>query len=251
MSEALENLERASQHFAPEILLAGGILIVVAGLTTWLGGLKITPWIAAMIAALAGLTVALVFITPSVISICAMTAVPAGIACFLKKPIVIFAGAAFVLAVGAITGLAPTINDMSLKPPVHPQEQLSVSETGVEIKAEAAFWAETFKKAAKESPGAGFGVGGVCALLLIAGGFVFPRVVAAATCASLGTTMIYVGMIFVLWFKGAQPLASIGSRAALHGTVVPAMIVFGTFTQLVLCPSKAKNTDSKQKHGDE
>ncbi len=258
MSKALENLELASLHFAPEILLVGGIIVIAAGLATWLGGLKLTPWIAAIIAAFAGLTVALLFTTPSPISICAMTAIPAGIACFLKKPIVIFAGAALVLAVGAIIGLGPTIKNAPLSPPRHlmPYEggirkALSVSETAMEIKAEALFWAETLKDAAKQAPTAGFAIGGVAALLVLAGGFVLPRLIAAVTCASLGTTMIYTGMIFVLLFKGARPLTHIYNRAPFYCSVAMAMIVFGTFTQLVLCPSISKNADSKQKSGEE
>lgn len=252
MSDALENLELASLHFAPEILMLGGILVIAAGLTTWLGGLKFTPWMSAIVAALTGLTVALLFVTPSTITICAFTIIPATIACFLKRPIIIFTGAALAAAAGAIFSIVPALNETSLSPPKHPfpyedgdRMLLSATETAKEIQKEAIFWTDAIVNAAKDAPATGFAVGIIAALLLLAGGFILPRLIAAVTCATLGISMIYIGMVMVLLFKGARPLTHINARLGFYGTVAVGMILFGTLTQLVLCPSKPKYSDTK------
>ncbi|RKY04303.1 MAG: hypothetical protein DRP66_11905 [Planctomycetota bacterium] len=67
-----------------------------------------------------------------------------------------------------------------------------------------------------------------------------PRFVAAATCASLGTVAIFAGMILVLLYKGARPLTGIYQMPAFFAAAVVAMAAFGTFVQLLLCPTRTK-----------
>lgn len=259
MSEALKNLELASLHFAPEILVLGGIGVVVAGLAVWLGGLKFTAAIAAVTAAAIGLVVCLLFVTPSPVTICAVTMIPAAISCLLQKPFAILAGALLALTVGALIGMTSTLAGTPLSPPKHPypyesghRVALSIPQTAAEIKSEALFWADTFRDAAGRTAPVEFAAGAIAAVLLIGGGFLMPRQATAFACASLGTAMICVGMTLVLLYKGARPLTHLYSRGGFYGTVALAMIAFGAFTQLVLCPAKGKKKGGKkEKSGEE
>ena len=250
MSQALENIELASLHFAPPVLVLGGIIVVAAGLFAWLGGLRWSMIVAAILGSLVGLSCALLFTDRSIVPIALLTVVPAAFASFLKKPLIIMAGGGFA-AVGCIvffTGLS--LENVSLRPPEHPmpykdgqRSAISVEETAAEIKTEVLFWVDALEKSAEQITPTAIALGGGAAILVVGTGFIFPRLIASLTCASMGTALITAGMVFALLYKGARPLTHLYNKGAFFGVVILAMIAFGTFSQLILCPGKAKKPD--------
>lgn len=250
MSQALENIELASLHFAPPVLVLGGIIVVAAGLFTWLGGLRWSMIIAAVLGSGVGLGCALVFTDRTIVPIALLTLIPAAFASFLKKPLIIMSGGVFA-AVGCIVlFIAPSLDSISLNPPVHQmpytdgtRSALTVQETALEIKAEVLFWADALATSAEGISPTAFAMGGGAAILVLGTGFIFPRLVASLTCASMGTVLINAGMVIVLLYKGARPLTHLYNKGAFFGIVTLAMIAFGTFSQLILCPGKAKRPD--------
>ena len=54
-----------------------------------------------------------------------------------------------------------------------------------------------------------------------------------------GTAFIFLGIILLLTYKGADPMGHISKRQSFYTTLLFAMVVFGTIEQLIFCP-KAK-----------
>jgi hypothetical protein len=94
------------------------------------------------------------------------------------------------------------------------------------------------RKGARSPEGLTFAlIGG---LAVAAFGFFLPRFTVSAVFSVLGTGLIFIGMLVVLLYKGAQPISHVYERAALYNTVILVMIVFGTAVELLLCSRKNK-----------
>ena len=249
MAQSLQNIEISALHFASQLLVPGGIVVVLAGLCIWLGGLRWIKFLAAGLGALAGLIGACIFTDGGAMPIIAAALIAGCLGCFVKKPVVIFSGAALaaVAALVILTTPAMAATD-DLKPPAHrmPYEEdgqrkmLTVSESVVELKGEWLFWTATIASSVKRSSVAAPAIACVAAVIVIVAGCVVPRFVAAITCASLGTVLIFAGMILVLLYKGARPLTGIYQTPTFFGVTVVVMVAFGTFVQLLLCPGRTK-----------
>lgn len=248
----------ASLYFAGQVLLLGSIAVLLAGLATWLGGLKLTAPIAALCAAIAGLSCAMLFTSRNTIAVCAFTLVPAAIGCIIKKPLVVLVGGA-IAAMAVMVVLSGVSFDEAGMPPLHPMpledgrmQSLSAGQTAVEIKSEFLFWTGTVAGVIKGCSIGALIAGAAAGMVFVAAGIVMSRMVAALTCASLGTVLIFAGMVGVLLYKGSRPLSYIYSKPSFFGTVAVAMIIFGTFTQLILCPSNpARRHAKKSENGEE
>ncbi|MCD6394348.1 MAG: hypothetical protein J7M40_12670 [Planctomycetes bacterium] len=249
MAQALQNIEISALHFASQLLVPGGIVVVLAGLCIWLGGLRWLKFLAAGMGAMAGLIGACIFSDGSATPIIAAALIAGGIGCFVNKPVVIFSGAAFAAVAALVILTMPAIVAAGdLKPPAHrmpygedgQRKMLTVSESVVELKGELLFWTSTIASSVKQSSVATPAIACVAAVIVIGTGCAMPRFVAAITCASLGAVLIFVGMILVLLYKGARPLTGMYQMPAFFGIVVVAMVAFGACVQLLLCPGRTK-----------
>ncbi len=233
-------------HFASQLLVGGGIVVVLAGLCIWLGGLRWIKFLAAGLGALAGLIGACIFTDGSATPLIAAALIAGGIGCFVKKPLVIFSGAALAAVAALVILATPAIGTAKdLNPPVHPmpyedgqRKALTVSESVVELRGELLFWTATIASSVKRSSVTAPAIASVAAVIVIGAGFLMPRFVASVTCASLGTVLVFAGMILVLLYKGARPLTGIYHKPAFFSVAVVAMAAFGTFVQLLLCPTR-------------
>lgn len=66
------------------------------------------------------------------------------------------------------------------------------------------------------------------------------NVILAILTAAAGAVLVPLGMIFLLSLKGAKPLSHVSSHQSLYLSIILAMIVFGTFEQLIFCRKKHK-----------
>jgi hypothetical protein len=79
--------------------------------------------------------------------------------------------------------------------------------------------------------------------VLIAAGFaavLVPRLYIAVTASSLGSAIIFAGMIMLLFYRRSEPITSIAEKGRYFAAIFAAMIIFGAIVQLVLSPSAAK-----------
>ena len=253
MAQSLQNFELSALHFASQLLVGGGIVVVLAGLCIWLGGLRWIKFLAAGLGALAGLIGACILTDGSATPLIAAALITGGLGCFVKKPLVILSGAVLAAVAALVIMATPAIAAAEdLNPPVHPipyedgqRKTLTVSESVVELRNELLFWTATIASTVKGSSVAAPATACVAAVIVIGAGFMMPRFVAAAICASLGTVTVFAGMILVLLYKGARPLTGMYHKPTLFAVVVVAMAAFGTFAQLLLCPARTKKPQDK------
>ncbi len=64
------------------------------------------------------------------------------------------------------------------------------------------------------------------------------NLIMAILTAASGSILAVLGMIFLLYYKGADPLRHVDFHQKLYLTVLFAMIVFGTLEQLIFCRKK-------------
>lgn len=62
-----------------------------------------------------------------------------------------------------------------------------------------------------------------------------------------GAFLILLGITFLLLFKGTTPLTHAKANQKLYLTILFAMIVFGTFEQLIFCRKKTTRSEYKKK----
>ena len=189
MAQSLQNIEISALHFASQLLLGGGIVVVLAGLCIWLGGLRWIKFLAAALGALAGLIGASIFTDGGATPLIAAALITGGLGCFVKKPLVILSGAALAAVAALVILTTPAIaTAKDLNPPAHPmpyedgqRKTLTVSESVVELRGELLFWTETIASSVKKSSVAAPAIASVAALIVIGAGFMMPRFVAALT----------------------------------------------------------------------
>jgi len=98
-------------------------------------------------------------------------------------------------------------------------------------------------------------VGAIIAVTLqriLVTGSVFWRCIWALCCATLGTMLIFAGMILLLLYKGAVPINHISSKQSFYTAIFIIMTAFGTIEQLLLCRRTGerltrKNQEDKSK----
>ncbi|MBE0536421.1 MAG: hypothetical protein IH624_12200 [Phycisphaerae bacterium] len=251
MAEALRNLEISALHFEPRLLFFGGVGLLVAGLCVWLGGLRWATLLAAMIGAMAGL-ICTSFAERRMAALVLMPIIAAGLAAFLKKPVIILSGAGMAAALTLFMLAGSELQTESLRGPSHPisydgrePSTLGLSETVTEIHAEVIFWGETLLGAVKRMSSAAWAAGGVAAVVMIGTAFIWPRLITAVTCAGWGTMLIFAGMIIMLLHKGSMPLTFLYTRAAVVNLTLMVMVAFGTVAQLLLCPVERRKQDGR------
>lgn len=255
MLETLQQIENLASQLRVWSLAAVGAFIVFSGLIIWLAGLRQSRLIGAMAGAIAGLAAGLAFVKakgPAAIAIA--TTLGALLGLLLDKFVIIIAGALLVVVAGLLIATSGQIDV--------PRDQSNTHASNDDIggfkqmlstaaKITGAYTSQACD-AIKGAPVMAIVTSAIAGLVVLGVGFFWPRLVAAAVCASLGTALIFAGMITVLIFKGSEPVARIGQQPNLYALAAGCMVVFGTTMQMMLCPAKRKekveneNTDGEE-----
>jgi hypothetical protein len=249
MFEAFQNLEQVSRYFAPQLVIFPGVLSLVLGLFIWLGGLRWNKLIAVLVGALAGVLLAYWITECQIPTIALAVLVGGGSGMLFKRAVVILVGvviaamAVLIITAGPIRETTnPPLAENQLSNIDDSAERLNIKESLRIINLYFHYYTgqigNAVRKGARSPEGLAFAlIGG---LAVAAFGFFLPRFTVSAVFSVLGTGLIFIGMLVVLLYKGAQPISHVYERAALYNTVILVMIVFGTAVELLLCSRKNK-----------
>lgn len=278
MFEALEYYQSLAEKFDSRILTVPGIVVVIIGLCIWLAGLRWRKILGA-IAGGGGFASAVVCIgscgTPIVLAVIFIGIVIG--AMVEKVTLGIFgtvAAAIVVLAVTSTNIRARQYSDIeylsTLEEPTeeellsgfyHPRwpeyeyrDIVITMPQAVEITRQMAsyFVAKTVDNI-KSSYAVAFAS---AIVILIAAGFaavLVPRIFIAVTASSLGSAIIFAGMVMLLFYKRSEPVNCIAERSWFFAMTLTAIVVFGTMVQLVLSPptaTRAPDESKDEKKGD-
>lgn len=227
---------------APGFIVPVGIIFVGLGLCLWLGGLTWHRGAGAFLAALIA-AVSVLFLQELTLHIALVAIIfAAAIGMVLDKPAIIFSGG-IAAAIVLLTILSPAIEFDSDTPSagaenLQTQTAMTASQSatlGIEwIK----YYATNIHAAIGQSEPIIKAISVGLALAVIFVGIALRRPVSAVACATVGTAVVFFGMVTLLLYKGSQPLTHICQKSGFYTTVAVCMVIFGTAAELLLCPAK-------------
>lgn len=249
MSDVLGPVEETLKNVVPLLLAGPGVVLVLAGLFLWLGGLRWLKPMAAFVAASVGLACAWMFTSRQLVPMLCCTLIPVMAAFLLDKAIVAALGACLA---GVIVLLFPLFVDPALRKAVSSQvpappvvREISVSGS-VEFVEELAGWSAEWGKAFWKVLPAGRKTAAAATLVgVLVAAILMWRWICALTCSVLGTAMIFSGMGLLLLSKGPEAIAYTTGKMPYLGLAAAVMAVLGTLLNRWLCPAKVKSNKTQ------
>ena len=259
MLVALHNIEQVSLRLAPVVPILAGLIMLGVGLCVWLGGLRWNRVVSGFIGAISGALCGILFVkNQHVFAGSIGTLIGASLGSVFKKAVVILAGGIVATAIGLIVFSAPVIADESNWPRMNDESSsvvetegtLSAEESVSVLKSQAVYLFTGLKGCVAQAEPLGFIASIVAGIIVVGCGFFAPRFVVAATSATIGTGMIFAGMIFLLLYKGSEPMTRIYSAGTFYKLVLVVMTAFGTAVGLLVCPETGKRSAKKNDNGE-
>jgi hypothetical protein len=241
MPEIALHFEQIAVRFSPAVLIAVGLACVVAGLFVWLGGLGARKVLLAVAGAVSGGICGFFIGGQNIVLAAVSAAVTAFFAVIFERIFTCLLATVIAAAFGFTVLARPYIEDADILkhyPVYGPQnktERLDAQQTAETMKAYMVDFGQTIKQACSQMPMHSWLIMAALVLVFIAAGFLLWQVTSALCYATLGTLLIFAGMILLLLYKGAMPISSICQRHSFFLAVLAAMLAFGTTEQLLLC----------------
>lgn len=238
MVEVFKTFEQVAGRFNPLVLIVPGLALVALGLFVWLGGLGFRRALFALLGAAAGGLAALLVVTENGVIAGALALAAALLAAMLQRAftalllgLLTFVISFVVLAYPQLREYRGTlVTGQNLKQ----SQRLTVHDS---LSVAQAFGLDTLdgirSSAGRLTPARWAIIAAATAGLLTLGAL-FRSLGGAISCAALGTSMIFGGLILLLVYKGSGPIERVAERPALYGLVMAGMAAFGTLEQLTL-----------------
>ncbi len=244
MFEILQIFERTSGRINPVILIAPGVIVVIAGLFVWLGGLGFRKVLSAVLGALIGWVVGFFIIGKSIIAASALAVAAAVTATVLDRMIVIILTVSLAVSLGFIVahhggpylGMTQEKGPAFTNPVSSEGSTLSITESISVIKVYIIGLGDQVQQTVVSMSVIGWAIIGVMIVNAIVAIVYLWNLTSALCSAVLGALLIFGGMVLLLLYKGTRPVTIIDQRALFFAAVFGAMVAFGTLEQLVLCP---------------
>ncbi len=255
MLKAFQNLEIIAHDFAPQVLVVPGVVFVVIGLCLWLGGLRWSRPTATVLGLLAGCLWAFFLTGRQTAAFISMAAVIGFFSLFFNRAALVVAGAATGVMITLIILASPMMK--SKNEPPYPKSKITTAKEreakditlireSLEVgKKHLIFLGDRFSGAVNGVPFENLAIPAIVGLVVGLAGYFMPQLVGALTCSILGTSITFLGMILLLFYKGALPITHIYARTNIYFPVVLGMIVFGSATQMMLCSARDKKRAAK------
>jgi len=255
MLEIARHFEQAALGFNAMVLIWPGLAAVLLGLFLWLGGIRFRKILLAVIGAAGGFACGYFVIGRTLVSAAVCGLIGTVLARVFAKAVIALLAA--VLAACITFGFLARpyieeVGDSLLTSSIAIQDNTGRSTMGQTVEK---LWAcgydfdVTIRQVYCMMPLYQKAVIVAVAAVVMAGGFFLRRFVSALCCASLGTILVFGGMILLLLFKGAKPLTWITAGAPFYAAVFVAMTTFGTLEQLFICPLSAEKPVTNKKAG--
>ena len=240
MLEILQNFEQAAAGFATLVLIIPGLTILVVGLFVWLRGLSLRGFFAGLIGAIIGAICAFYLFSRNIITTIIAACIAALVAIIFKRLIIALLLAALAAAVCFTILIAPYMKpadaEASVDQGIMPEQSstMSVNESLQVAKSYAVEFENKTKNACRQMPLYNWAIIAAPFIILIVPGLLFWRLASSLFFSTVGTILIFAGMILLLVYKGSAPISRIADRSSFYTTVFIAMIAFGTIEQYLL-----------------
>jgi hypothetical protein len=254
MVEVFKSFEQVAGRFNPLVLIVPGLAMVALGLFVWLGGLGFRRVLFALLGAAAGGITALLVVSENGVVAGASATVAAFLAAIFQRAFTALLLGLLSLAVTFVVLAYPYLQEhqgtLIAGQNLGRSPKLTVSDSLRVAHAYGLDLMDGIRHAAgRLTPGRWAILAAVTAGLLTLGAL-FQSLGGALVCATLGTMMIFAGLLLLVIFKGSDPVGRLAGQPAFYGLVFVGMASFGTLEQLTLCrraqqKPKAKSGKSK------
>jgi hypothetical protein len=240
MLEVLREFEQGATRFSPLVLILPGVIAVVIGLFVWLGGLGFRRILAGLVGAIIGVSFGFFVAGRNLVWAASSVVIGAVIAIIFQRVFFAILIAALAAAIGFVVLAGPYIKQIeSTTPPSWDtapmqSETLNNRESIKMIKVYATDVGERIKQSYNLIPLHKWVIIATIFVAFLMIGLLLRRICSALSCATLGTMLIFAGMVLVLLYKGSAPISRISTKSSFYGLVFLAMVAFGTVEQLVL-----------------
>lgn len=257
MLDIFQNFEGSAARLSPLVLIGSGAAAAAIGLLVWLGGLRFKRVLVAVAGAVCGGLLGFLVVRRGPVVSGVLAAVAAAVAVISERvSIALLAGAlgasvSFVVLAGLTLGRSQTTNPAGREETAPQTGAVSSGEALEQLKAYAVDAGEAVKRAASQMPMYTWAIIATAMIVLMAGTFIFSRLVSALCFSLLGTMLVFVGMILLLLYKEAAPISRISRGPQIYAGVLAAMTAFGTLEQLVLCRAARTQTQRKRRTSQE
>jgi hypothetical protein len=259
MVEVFKSFEQVAGRFSPLVLIVPGLVIVALGLFVWLGGLGFRRVLFALLGAAAGGITALLAVNENgmIAGISALAA--ALLAAVFQRAFTALLLGLLSLAISFVILAHPYLDEyrgtliagqnLGRSPKLTVRDSLSVAHAyGLDLR-------DGVRHAASRLTPSQWAIIAAATAGMLTLGALFQSLGGALSCATLGTTMVFAGLLLLVIFKGSTPVERLADRPAFYGLVFAGMAAFGTLEQLTLCrraeQHKPKAKSGKSKSGKE
>jgi len=254
MLEVLLNFERAAGRLSPVVLLGPGVAAVLLGLFVWLGGLGLRKHLAAVAGTVSGGACGFFLIGRNALTAAALAAVAAVVAIIFERLFIAILAGLLAAVVAFVVLAALYLKDVPGGAPAKPgaaqTPALSIRESIELMNTYVLDCSERVKQSCSRMPMYNWVIILAVAVVAIVAGVALWRFASALSCAVLGTTLIFAGMILLLMYKGSAPIGAISQKPPFYGTVFVTMAAFGTIEQLILCKRKKPKSKKTKKQNE-
>jgi hypothetical protein len=253
MLELLQNFEQATGRFSPTLLIVPGVIILLAGLFIWLGGLGLGRLLGAVTGAATGAICGFFVIRRTVLSAAFLATVLAAAAVIFEKAFFIILTTAMAAVLTFAVFARPYLGNPRLLSATNrtkvavQKPTLSPRETAEVVKAYVVNAGRELKQVCSKMPFYSWVVIPAVTAIFFFVGLKSWRFVSAISCATLGAVLIFAGMILLLLYKGSAPVSGIYRKVPLYCGAFIVMVAFGAIEQLLLCRREIKKQQIKKK----
>ena len=252
MIEVFKSFEQVAGRFNPLVLIVPGLVLVALGLFVWLGGLGFRRVLFALLGATAGGVTTLLAVSENSIVAGASALVAAFLAAMFQRAFTALLLGLLSLAVSFVILAHPYLQEhrgtliagenLDRGPKLTVRDSLRVAHAyGLDLM-------DGVREAAGRLTASQWAIIAAAAAGMLTLGAFFQSVGGALSCATLGTAMIFAGLLLLVIFKGSAPVGRLAERPAFYGLIFAGMTAFGTLEQLTLC-RRAQQHKSKGRSG--
>lgn len=253
MVHLLQDFEQASGQLSPLMLVGPGAVGVVLGLFMWLGGSALRKLALAIAGALFGGVFALSIVGLAPLPAALVAGLVGGAAAMVERPAIAILTAVLVVVIVFCVLARPFMEEP------RPDQSIKQSKT--------MDWAQSVELVKSYAIGFDAGVRRIGSLMpirywvILAGGAAagalcaasFRRTAMALCFGTLGTMLLFAGMILLLLHRASTPISRIFHKSPFCAAVFGGMAAFGACVQLIFCRQKkwvsAKGKSSGQDSG--
>ena len=260
MFETTHHFEQVATQFSPIVLIGAGLVFTLVGLFLWLGGLMLRKISFAIIGAACGGICGFFLTGEHIIPAVLLAGLAAVAGVVFEKIFVTILASVLAMVLGLFVLAYPYIEDaggLRQYPEYEASNQtaaISIGKSAEIIKTWAADFGAATIQGCSQIPASRWAIVVALGAIFMGAGYCFSRFASALCCAMLGVTLVFVGIILLLFYKAAMPVSDIGNKQSFYAAVFLAMVAFGTIEQLLLSqrtgerPTRKKRTDRHKRN---